>query len=138
MDINSIQTAVFTEFVDSWNNETKVFGDNIAIPNNIQEYVRISFLPADRRQAGIGGNKTTRQVGTIVVGIFVNNTNSPGTKRSNELANLAISALQYKNFSGDDWVIQLRAGDPRNIGQVSGSSYYQTNVNFNYYSDSNA
>jgi hypothetical protein len=135
MDINAIQTAVFTELLSVWGDTTKVFGDNVTIPNDLAEYVRVTFLPADRRQAGMGGNNTTRQSGVVIAQVFVNNAKVQGTKRSNELASQLISALEYKAFSGDDWMIRLRAGDPRNTGQASGSSYYQTNVNFAYYSD---
>jgi hypothetical protein len=135
MDINAIQTAVFTGFKEAWANTTVVIGDNVPAPNNIQEYVRLTFLPADRRQAGIGGNRTTRQVGVVIVQVFVNNANTKGMNRVNELAGLAIDALEYKAFADDDWMIRLRAGDPRNTGQVMDSSYYQMNVNFTYYSD---
>lgn len=140
MSVVAIQTAINTIFAAAWGQTTKIYGDNQKIAPNETEFVRISYRPALRRQAGIGGNRTTRQEGVIVVGIFVNNAKVQGTARINELTQLVINALQYQfAASADDdpdkWLIRLRAGDPRDIGQAVDSAYYQMNVNFAFYSD---
>ena len=135
MSVLAVDKAVKGLFASGWNNPSvKFVGDNEAEPAKAKEWVRVSIRPAAANQASMGAaSNTTRTVGAIIVGIFVEP--GKGTARAAELADQVIEALQYKRVLGDNWWIQTRSASPREIGQPAGSSYYQFSVTVNYYSD---
>lgn len=128
-------------FLSNWNaDETPVKLDNIQglttskgridTETSLDEYCALSILPGSARQVDMNAAHRVRCVGTINVNVFVKS--GTGTQRARALAELIWSLFETKDLAEN---FATRTGSITNIGQVSGSSFYQINVSIPYYFD---
>lgn len=130
--ISAVQTMVYRLFRTFTAVPTYI--ENQAVDQKLNEWVRISIIPALSQQAAMGGSpRVTRMTGTIAVQVFVRP--NLGTKRLMELADAATATLNYAELDEDGVHLLLRAGTPRTIGQPTGQAWFQANVSVPFQAD---
>jgi hypothetical protein len=118
-------TAIESEFATNWPH-TEVAYQNVNFnPEALDEWVRISALPASANQISMGSNPYFRYRGLVAVQIFTKP--GMGSLRSSQLADYVTAVFRSKNIGG----IQFGVPAATRIGTVNG--WYQVNVNCPYY-----
>lgn len=79
------------------------------------EWVSLSIIPGDGRQASLGSGKLERQLGIVVVQIFT--PKNTGSRRSYDLADAAATILRYQTLSEAGVNVILRAPELANVGE---------------------
>lgn len=124
------------QFNNNWNSTTTPIAfDNVTgllqgstvinSADGLDEWCRITILPAGAIQTSPGPVKTVRRDGVIMVNIFT--AENIGSNRARELADLVVSVFQFNRFNG----IQCRATQVSRDGQNGG--FYQFTVTTPYF-----
>ena len=91
----------------------------------LDEWCRITILPAGTAQTSPGVVKTIRRTGVIMVNCFVKE--NIGSNRARELADSVVTIVQFQLFNG----IQCRESVVNRDGQNEG--FYQMTVSTSYF-----
>lgn len=125
MSLVSELSIIESYFTDNWPYTSIAYQNVNFNPEALDEWVRISVLPASANQISLGSNPYFRYRGVVAIQIFTKP--GIGSRRSTELADYITSLFRSKNISG----IQFGVPEAHRMGAVNG--WYQVNVNCSYY-----
>lgn len=124
------------QFNTNWNSTaTPIAFDNVTgllqgatilgSSNGLDEWCRITVIPAGTIQTSPGPVKTVRRDGVIMVNVYT--AENIGSNRARELADIVVGIFQFARFDG----IQCRASSVSRDGQNGG--FYQMTITTPYF-----
>lgn len=128
MSFSAEEADIKTRFSTAWGSTTTVSYPNEAFTEPTNEaWVRLSVLGGSAQQIDLGDSATFRNLGVIVIQVFV--PTDSGVVEAMGHADTAAAIFRRASFSG----ITCRAPAVRRVGVDDSGTWYQVNVEIPFY-----